>query len=799
MIGTTISHYRIIEKIGEGGMGVVYKAHDTKLDRDVALKFLPATIHPSAEELKRFEQEAKAISALNHANIATIYDVDEYEGLAYAGARAGKQRYLVLEYIPGGTLKAKLKQLKSDDKEFSISEVVEYGIQMSKALAHAHQHGIIHRDVKTDNMMLMEDGTAKLTDFGLAKLRGNIKLTKTGSTVGTAAYMSPEQVRGEETDARSDIFSLGIVLYELVTSHLPFRGEFETALSYSILNENPIPVRSLRKDSPEALEKVIDCCLEKEKIKRYQSAEEVVNALREVQQQILPAFKVQKKTRTFALIAAGGIIVVAMIALAYFFWLSKQPRIVSAQAGQDKSIVVLPFGDISPNKDNEYFSDGLTDEIITELSRINGLDVRSQHASIAFKGTKKNIKDIAEEVNVRYVLEGSVRKEGDDLRIAAKLIDARDDRNIWADTYPGTLKDVFDMQEKVSRSIVNALSVQLSPEESKKISERPIDNVQAYDSYLKARREILQWNEESFDRAKKDLNDGLDIAGPNAALYGTMAYLHWNYANFGIKRDENLAKAEEYVQKAFELDPQSSQAHLALGLIYANLRNDPKKSIFHLKAALESNPHDYDALLWLTTDYAFVGKMSLARACLTDLVKIDPVGTGGIGMHGILAFYEGRFDSAVSPVSSAYHAEPDNMWNQLFYPIVLVYNGRTTEAKSVLERYTKTEPKDPLHKIMLFLRYALDDNQEGMRQLMTPGWKEYLRADPQWSQFVSQIYAMTGLKKEALDWLENAIDRGFINYPLIAEHDPFFRKFKDDERFQKIVQRMKTEWENFKD
>src|SRR5208283_1541066 len=246
MIGQTVSHYKILEKLGEGGMGVVYKAHDTKLDRDVALKFLPASLHPTEEELHRFEQEAKAISALNHTNIATIYDVDEYEG----------QRYLVLEYSPGGTLKSKLKQLKSDDKEFSISEVVEYGIQMAKALAHAHQHGIIHRDVKTDNMMLMEDGTAKLTDFGLAKLRGNIKLTKTGSTVGTAAYMSPEQIRGEETDGRSDIFSLGVVLYELVTSHLPFQGEFETAINYSILNENPPSLRTLRKDIPVALENI---------------------------------------------------------------------------------------------------------------------------------------------------------------------------------------------------------------------------------------------------------------------------------------------------------------------------------------------------------------------------------------------------------------------------------------------------------------------------------------------------------------------------------------------------------------
>ena len=282
MIGATISHYHILEKLGEGGMGIVYKAQDTKLDRLVALKFLPQQITVSDEDKARFLQEAKAISALNHPNIATIHDIDEVDG----------HKFLVLEYIPGGTLKSKLKHLKSEDKEFSLSEVLEYGIQAAEALAHAHRHQIIHRDVKTDNLMLTEEGKVKLTDFGLAKLRGSAQVTKTGTPVGTAAYMSPEQIRGEEIDHRSDIFSFGVVLYELLTSHLPFRGEFETALSYSILNENPPPAKSLRKDTPPELEKVIDRCLEKEKAKRYQTGEEIVDALREIQQRISPAAKI---------------------------------------------------------------------------------------------------------------------------------------------------------------------------------------------------------------------------------------------------------------------------------------------------------------------------------------------------------------------------------------------------------------------------------------------------------------------------------------------------------------------------
>jgi serine/threonine protein kinase len=341
MIGQIILHYKILEKLGEGGMGVVYKAHDTKLDRNVALKFLPQQIAVSEVDRTRFLQEAKAISALNHPGIATIHDVDEVDG----------RRFLVLEYIPGGTLKSKLKYLKSEDKEFSLAEVLDYGIQAAEALAHAHRRQIIHRDVKTDNLMLTDEGKLKLTDFGLAKLRGSAQVTKAGTTVGTAAYMSPEQIRGEEIDQRSDIFSLGVVLYELLTTRLPFRGEFETALNYSILNEDPPSVRSLRMETPLELEKIICRCLEKERAKRYQSAEEVVSALREVQREISSPIEIKKKRKKPALIAGVSLTGVAVIILAYLFWPAKPPR----------SIAVYPFESKSTQKDTvlELLCDGI--------------------------------------------------------------------------------------------------------------------------------------------------------------------------------------------------------------------------------------------------------------------------------------------------------------------------------------------------------------------------------------------------------------------------------------------------------
>jgi len=330
MIGQIISHYKILEKLGEGGMGIVYKARDLKLDRLVALKFLPANLLASQEEIARFQQEAKALSALNHPHIATIYDIDSADG----------QKFIVLEYLSGGTLKSKIRDVQSSGKELSIQQIVGYGLQIAEGLAYAHRHGIIHRDVKTDNMILTDEETVKITDFGLAKLRGSVQLTKIRSTVGTAAYMSPEQIRGEDIDHRSDIFSFGIVLYELMTGHLPFRGEHEASVSYSIVSEDPIPLRTFRPQVLPVLEKIIERCLEKDREKRYQDGEEIVRDLQKVQQELTGNVSTVTKRSKVPWIVATGAIILVLGAL-YILLPSKSGSV------DRKSIAVLPFKNLS--------------------------------------------------------------------------------------------------------------------------------------------------------------------------------------------------------------------------------------------------------------------------------------------------------------------------------------------------------------------------------------------------------------------------------------------------------------------
>ena len=741
MIGETIKQYKIIEKIGEGGMGEVWLAEDTTLGRKAALKFLPSGIDPSDEEQARFLREAQAASALDHPNICTIYE---------AGDTDDGRTFIAMAYCDDETVKAKIKR-----GPLELDEAIDIAIQIGEGLARAHKEGIVHRDIKPANAILTTDGIVKIVDFGLAKISGTAQLTRTGSSIGTAAYMSPEQVRGDEVDHRADIWSLGVMLYEMVAGQLPFQGDNETAMMYSILNEEPISLVSLQEDIPQDLDAVVGKALVKDQTNRYQSVQKMVEELR-------------------------------------------KPSIdETGQQEWEKSIVVLPFENMSPDPDQEYFSDGLTEEIITDLSKIHSLRVISRNSAMTMKGTSKTTKIIGRELNVQYVLEGSVRKSGNNLRITAQLIDATNDAHIWAEKYSGTLDDVFEIQEVVSRSIVQNLELKLGDSEKRSMAGRPFNDVKAYDYYLKAHAEISKCTENALDNALRYLQNAHGIIGDNVFLFAGMAWVYWNYVNIGVKQDEYIVKAEECVQKALVMDPEFPKAHALLGWIQMAFHGLKQDCFYHFKRSLAVDPNEPLAIQGLALAYIACGKPSSAVPLCDRLQQIDPLDFVTIWLHGGLPFYNGQFDHALQEWLRLYEIYPENPMAQFYVALILAYHKKMDESHAIIDLSAETNPDHTTTKFGLILKYGLNgDNERAFREL-TPEFIKTCERDVYWAQHIAAFLALLNVKKDSLAWLEIAINRGFINYPFLAELDPFLENIRGEVRFQELMKRVKYEWENF--
>jgi len=473
------------------------------------------------------------------------------------------------------------------------------------------------------------------------------------------------------------------------------------------------------------------------------------------------------------------------------------PQEEGASLPEKPSIVVMPFVNMSPDPDQEYFSDGLTEEIITDLSHIHDLLVISRSSAMTFKGTKKTIPEIARSVNVRYVLEGSVRKAGNNLRITAQLIDAATDAHLWAEKYSGTLDEVFDIQEKVSRSIVDALKLKLSPEEKKKIAARPIENVQAYEYYLKANAEILKFTEDAINYALRYLQNAIDIIGDNALLYSGMSFACWNLVNIGAKQEDYLVRAEEYVKKALLVDPESSKANTNLGHI-DQFRGRLLDSVSHFKRALEVNQDEILALCGISTVYVVTGKISAAVPYCERLMQIDPLSFPANWYKGGLYYYDGRFNLALQAWRRLYRLEPENPFGQFMYALILTYHKEMDEAISIIDQNAKANPGTVFAKLGLILKYAIKGNKEKAFQEITPDFQKTVQRDYTYSHHLASFFALIDEKEETLNWLENAVNRGFINYPFLSEYDPFFENIRGEERFKKLMERVRFEWEHFK-
>jgi serine/threonine protein kinase len=755
LIGQTLGHYRIVEKIGEGGMGEVYRAHDERLDRDVAIKVLHESVAQDADRLARFEREAKAVAKLAHPNILDVYELGDHEG----------RPFMATELLEGETLRERL-----GGASLGWRKATEIGAAIAEGLAAAHGAGIIHRDLKPDNVFLTSDGRVKILDFGLARDVAAAapdethsptvsRYTDPGAVMGTAGYMSPEQVCGETVDQRSDIFALGSVLYEMATGRRAFARDTAAETMTAILKEEPSDLRALVSGIPLSLADVVRRCLEKNTEARFQTGQDLAFALRSAIQD-----------------GSGPIV---------------QPT------PDEKSIVVLPFANLSPDPENEYFADGLTEEIISDLSQIRSLRVISRTSAIRYKNTDKDMSNIGRELNVTHVLEGSVRKAGENLRITAQLVDAARDAHMWAQKYSGTIDDVFDIQEKVSRSIVHELEIRLTPDEDKRIAERPIADVYAYECFLRARHEAFQCREDALDRAIQYLQRALDIVGENALLYSLMGFTYWNRYNISDQMDEAyLDEAERCATKVFALAPGSSHGDRLQAWI-AFFRGTQREMVSLAKKASDMNPADPETLFLLCLAYFYCGNAAALQEAIDRLSEIDPLNPL---LHVLAAFapcMEGRMDLALDSARRGYQENPDVPQVQLYYAFYLGMNNRLEEAASVLDHHISQNEGTIFAPFGSMMGSAFRGERADAVKSLTPASRSKLWKDKEFAWLVADCFALIDEKEEALDWLEHAVELGFINYPLLSKHDPYLENLRADERFKKLMERVKYDWEHF--
>ncbi len=689
MIGQTISHYQILEKLGEGGMGVVYKAQDLKLDRPVAVKFLSEHLTTCEESKARFIQEAKAAAALNHPNILGVYDIDD---------EAGKM-FFVMEYIEGRTLKSHIASLRASEG-IPLLQTLDWVIQVAQGLKAAHGKGIIHRDIKPENIMLTKDWQPKIMDFGIAKLKGGTGLTKTGVSIGTLAYMSPEQVQGLGTDFRSDIWSLGVMFYEMLTGELPFKAEHEAALIYVIANERPPVPSQLDRRIPPQVDSVVMRMLEKDRSLRYQSTEELVTTLQTIRNELE----------------------------------------ATAGAAKKKAIAVLPFENISAEKENEYFGDGLTEELIANLSRLKEMRVVSRTTSMQYKGTKKDIKTIGRELGARYLVEGSVRKFQDNLRITAQLIDVEADEQLWAETYKGKLADVFDIQEQVSKQIVDALMLKLSPTERVVLTKRPTLNAEAFDCYLRARDFLYRRTKNSIHIATELFRKATELDPRYAAAYAGLGEAHAHLFQDFERNEAWLDQAMEAGLKAQMYDSSLSEAYATLAVVYYWKTQLGKGSLDDAfaagKRAIELDPNNHIGYWILGRIYHTSDRDEEAANLFKKVIALDPEFYSAYGDLQLVYERLGDIEKQREALELALQMypryllqHPDESRARMFYAIDLTKVGKIDQAKEEASRAIRLSPDDPL-------------------MLYNAGC----------------FYARLGEKSLAIETLQKSIRAGFENY-----------------------------------
>ncbi len=757
MISKSLAHYEITGLLGKGGMGEVYRARDTKLDRDVALKVLPAAVAADPSSLERFEREAKTVAGLNHPHIVTLYSVEEDRGT----------RFLTMELVEGQGL----DQLLPTDG-LPLSQVFDIGTAVADALAAAHEKGIVHRDLKPANVMVTRSGHVKVLDFGLAKLTQDkpasdieeteaMGLTQAGSVLGTVPYMSPEQLRGQLVDGRSDIFSLGVLLYELATGRRPFLGDNNADLTSAILKESPPPLTALKPDLPHHLGRIVERCLEKERENRYQSALDVRNELRSLQKEVESGVSYasapvsEKKPaphparRRWWIAIAGAVIV----AVAAFVFLqdrgerapSTEPA-MTASVPAEKSIAVLPFADLSPQQDQEYFSDGIAEELLNLLARVHGLKVTARTSSFSFKGKDVEVPEIGRQLGVSHVLEGSVRMSGDRVRITAQLIQTADGFQVWSQNWDRTLDDIFAIQDEIASEVVRELKVTLLGDAPKARTTDP----KAYAAYLQAVQLARKRSAEGFAQSDSLYREALAIDPGYAPAWVNLATNLVNEVFLGLRgADDGFPRAREAANKALAIDPESADAHGALGSI-AVASGDLADGATHFERALELDPASPTVLGNSSMLLKSLGRLDEAIALDEETVRRDPVNTSWLFNLAAAKHWGGRDDESIALLRTVLSLSPGFSGARLFLGEALLATGDAEAALAEIEQ----EQYELFRLIGMPLAYhdlrRDADFQTALDELVT-------KLGPVSPYDVGSVFAYCGDADRAFEWLDKSV------------------------------------------
>ena len=816
--GTKLGRYEIRSKIGEGGMGEVYLAEDIELLRQVAIKLISPQTIADEHAGQRLVREARAVAKLDHPNICSIYEVSEADG----------RSFIAMQYIEGETLDSRLKR-----KSGELKESLTIASQIADALAEAHRHGIIHRDIKPSNIIITSRGQAKVMDFGLAKviqpaqLSGSeadteALLSTPGAILGTVPYMSPEQVRGEALDARSDIFSFGVLLYEVLSNRQPFASQSAGATISAILTHEPPPLARYALNVPEELQRIVRKCLEKDRERRYQTMRDVAldleNVLREHDSmRVVPSLSREQPAaiagstggsskwrdvftswRALLVIVLGLTVVVA--ALVY----TRRSRVVPATAAPEiKSLAVLPLQNLSGDPAQDYFAGGMTEALITGLARVSALRVISRTSVMQYQGTRKTLPEIARELNVDAVIEGSVQRAGDRVQITAQLIQAATDRHLWARTYERDLKDVFSLQNEVAGTIVREIQIKLTPQEQAQLANVGSVNPQAFDNYLRGKFHAERVNKSDNETAIKHLERAVEIDANFARAYTELARAYNIKAvRFAPEEKQWEEKAFVAVEKALALNPDLAEAHLARGLLLWTYNNHfPHESAMReYQRALALNPNLDAVHHQLGLVYGHIGLQDEAIQELQKAAAINPANSLARFRVGTSLSYQGKYEQALA-VYDTVPTETNSAVGAFQRSWVLFQLGRKKETSDRLGEFLLEYPRDEggvLASMQALLFAAAGDERKAEEKI-----KGAIKAGQGFNHFhhtayiIASAYALMNKHEPAIVWLEKAADDGFPCYPLF-ESDANLNTLRQHPRFIDFMAKQKEQWQRRK-